>query len=726
MYPNGFTWKAIIENKSLLYCSDVDHDTVIGPAGRRLGTKSYVSMPFSYEGKIIGTINIHSFKRNAFDEEELILLETVAQQIERAIANVRMAEALRQSEELYRILFDQSPVGVYIFDRDLKVTQCNKRMVEILQTSYDNIIGFNIRDLKDKSFLPVTEKTIQGENSYHEGLYQATTSQAQVWLSQHFSPLYDVRGNVLGGIGVAEDITERKRVEAALIENERMLSTLLSNLPGCSYRCRNDENWTLEFISDGVFTLTGYTPDDYVLNRIVSRGELIHPEDRDRVWDEVQAALERFEPFELVYRIITKSKDERWIWEKGRGIYSSTGELSHLEGFITDITEKKQLEEMLHQTQKMEAVGRLAGGIAHDFNNLLTIIISYCDLLLSCSVIDKKQQQNIREIQRAGEHAAALTSQLLAFSRKQVLQPKVLNLNEVVTDIGKMLRRLIGEDIELVTTLETGLGRVKADPGQIEQVIMNLVINARDAMPAGGKLLIQTANVCLDETFTRANLDVNPGQYVMLAVSDTGHGMDKKTLSHIFEPFYTTKQLGKGTGLGLATVYGVINQSGGHISVDSEINRGTTFKIYLPAVEDSPERKQENIPVKKRPQGVPETILIAEDQDEVLTLVGMILNDAGYKILEANHCDVASQICAAYPERIHLLLVDMVMPKMSGPELADRLMALHPEMKIIYMSGYTDDTINQYGVIKQGKAFLQKPFTPTDLLNKVREVLDAP
>lgn len=852
-YPSGFTWKAITENKPLLYCSDVDQDMVIGPAGRKLGTMSYVSMPFSHEGEVIGTINIHSLKRDAFDEEELNLLETVAQQIERAIKKIRMTEALRQSEERYRILFDQSPVGVYIFDKDLKVTQCNKRMVEILQSSYDKIIGFNIRDLKDKSFVPVTEKTIQGQHSYREGLYQATTSRANVWLSQYFSPLYDENGDVIGGVGVAEDITERKiaeealqktkeslseaqrishlgnwdwdigtneliwsdevyrifgftpqefgatfesflnsvhpedrefvrrsvdealyqgaiysidhrivlpdgterivqeqaevvfddygrpvrmigtvlditdrkRTEDALRNNERLLSTVLSSLPGCTYRCRNDEDFSFEFASEGLSALTGYTFDDYT-NKTANYLDIIHPDDLPHILSDVYEALEKHRMYELVYRIKTRTDGEKWVWDKGQGVYSPSGELLYLEGFVTDITERKRLEAELQQAHKMEAVGRLAGGIAHDFNNLLTIILNYSELLLSRSSLDSKQEERIREIRNAGERAAALTGQLLAFSRKQLLQPKVLNLNDVVTGIEKMVRRLIGEDVELATEFEPELRRVKADPGQIEQVIMNLAVNARDAMPKGGKLLIRTANVDLEEAFASRHADVKPGRYVMLAVSDTGHGMDEETLSQIFEPFYTTKELGKGTGLGLATVYGIINQSGGHVTVDSEIGRGTTFEIYLPVNDERPEQKEDKIAVAGNAHGGPETIIIAEDHDEVLTLVSRVLKEAGHNVLEANHCDKAIHICEQYPDPIHLLLIDVVMPKMSGPELAQRLIALHPEMKVLYMSGYIDNTIKQYGILINGASFIQKPFTPTVLLSKVREVLDAP
>jgi len=386
--------------------------------------------------------------------------------------------------------------------------------------------------------------------------------------------------------------------------------------------------------------------------------------------------------------------------------------------------ENRRLEEQIRQSQKVEAIGRLAGGIAHDFNNLLTAIIGYSDLMLNNFGDNNPWSADLLEIKKAGERAAALTRQLLAFSRKQVLQPRVLDLNDVVADMDKMLRRLIGEDIELVTLFGRELGRVKSDPGQIEQIIMNLAVNGRDAMPQGGKLTIETTNVELDETYARKHVAVKPGPYVMLAVSDNGLGMDAETQSHLFEPFFTTKELGKGTGLGLSMVYGIVKQSGGNIWVYSEPGEGTVFKIYLPRVTEGVETWQPPINDQTEKLTGTETVLVVEDETVVRNLVRNILQRNGYTVLEANDGEEALRIAIRHEGTIHLMVTDVVLPKMSGRQLAERIAIIRSGMGVLYMSGYSDNAIVQHGVLDPGIAFLQKPFTPDALARKVREVLD--
>ncbi len=385
--------------------------------------------------------------------------------------------------------------------------------------------------------------------------------------------------------------------------------------------------------------------------------------------------------------------------------------------------ELSQTQERLVQAQKMEAVGRLAGGVAHDFNNILSIIIGRTALLRDQCGADHGLERHMHVIDKTAQRAASLTRQLLAFSRKQVLQPTVLDFNALVGNLGTMLCRLIGEDITLRTALGPSLAPVKADPGQLEQVLMNLVVNARDAMPRGGRVTLETANVVLDATYAATHAEVRPGRYVLLAVSDTGTGMDSVTLAHVFEPFFTTKGPGKGTGLGLAMVYGIVKQSGGHIAVYSEVGHGATFKIYLPAVDQPVETGEDQTPTS--PPTGSETVLLVEDEKELCDLVGEVLEASGYRVLAAHDCADAVRICDEHAGTIDLLLTDVIMPQMSGRELADRLRPRRPAMKVLYVSGYTDSAIVQHGVLEPGIAFLQKPFAPADVAQKVREVLDG-
>jgi two-component system cell cycle sensor histidine kinase/response regulator CckA len=390
---------------------------------------------------------------------------------------------------------------------------------------------------------------------------------------------------------------------------------------------------------------------------------------------------------------------------------------------LLDVTDRARLEEQLRQAQKMEAVGMLAGGVAHDFNNLLTIITGYSQLVLNNLPAADPNRHSIEQIIQAGDRAAALTQQLLAFSRRQVLQPKVLDLNRLVTSLSTMLRRLIGEDIDLRLALGADLGRVHADPGRIEQVLMNLTVNARDAMPKGGTLTLETANVFLDENYSSKHLTVKAGQYILLAVSDTGDGMDAGTQARMFEPFFTTKESSKGTGLGLSTVFGIVKQSGGSVQVYSEPGRGTSIKVYLPRIDQ---------PVAIEPAGAPkvarrgtETLLLVEDDDMVRHLMRETLERAGYKVKDTADPIEAGRISDSHSGKIDLLITDVIMPKVSGTELAAMLIARRPEMKVLYISGYTDNAIVNSGLLHHEVAFLQKPFAPAALIEKVRDVLEG-
>ncbi|MBW6505058.1 PAS domain S-box protein [bacterium] len=412
------------------------------------------------------------------------------------------------------------------------------------------------------------------------------------------------------------------------------------------------------------------------------------------------------------------------------------GTIFGIMSILMDVTERKAAEEardrqaivgeQLRQSQKMDAVRRLAGGVAHDFNNLLTSISGHSDLLLHRLPEYSTLRRDVEEIRKAGDRAAALTRQLLAFSRRQILQPEVLDLNEAVTNMGETLRRLVGEDIELSTALSPSLSRVKADPGQMEQVIECLVVNARDAMPDGGRITVSTADAELSASYAASHLEVRPGPHVLLSVADTGQGMSDEAQSHLFDPFFITKEREKGTGFGLATVYGIVQQSGGHIRVNSATGRGSTFLVYLPRVEPPEDGvRGADRPLLPHPSPGTETILLTEDEEGVRRLVREILSGNGYKVLEAGNGREALLLSEAHRGGIHLLLTDVMMPKMGGRELVERIRLQRPDLRILYMSGYTDDAILRHGVMENGIPFLQKPFTAEGLARKVREVLDV-
>ncbi|HWP42714.1 MAG TPA: response regulator [Blastocatellia bacterium] len=520
-------------------------------------------------------------------------------------------------------------------------------------------------------------------------------------------------------LDLEREVISRRRTEEALRESEaRMRRMAESNMIGISFW---DVNGNITDANDEFLRIVGRTREDLTAGR-VKWSEMTPPEysEADARAIEEMRRTGTFAPYEKEY-----------IRDDGARVPVLIGgaffEGSQTQGvaFILDITNRKNLEEQLVQAQKMEAVGRLAGGIAHDFNNLLTAIIGYSQLVLSRLGESDPARKEVEQIQRAGERAAALTGQLLAFSRKQVMQPKVLDLNREITEMNRMVRRMIGEDIDLVLDLEPALGQVKADPGQIAQVIMNLAVNSRDAMPGGGKLIIETRNVRLEEEYVSRHLDVAPGDYVMLALSDSGVGMDEETLSHIFEPFFTTKEAGKGTGLGLSTVYGIVKQTGGHIWIYSEPGRGTTVKVYLPRVDEMAEVSSARAPFSAMPRGT-ETVLLVEDDRTLLTLACQVLEMSGYTVLNAASGEEAIELSKQHKGPIHLLLTDVVMPRMSGRELVEKLTSARPHTKVLYMSGYTDDSIVHHGVLEADMAYLQKPFTPDSLARKVREVLDAP
>jgi two-component system, cell cycle sensor histidine kinase and response regulator CckA len=451
----------------------------------------------------------------------------------------------------------------------------------------------------------------------------------------------------------------------------------------------------------------------------------IHPEDQALV-QAGQDAVQRGDASNTVFRVLRPDDTMRWVRARLFPVFDKTGRVYRLVGLVEDITQLRLTEEQFRQAQRMEAIGRLAGGVAHDFNNLLTAILGYAGFAISDLPPENPVSGFVQEIQKAGESAVNLTRQLLAFSRRQILQPQVMDLNHVVRHVNPLLRRLIGEDVVLRMKLDEALHRIHADSGQVEQVIMNLAVNARDAMPMGGQLLIETGNVELDEHYVARHPGSRSGAHVMLAVSDTGTGMDEATQRRIFEPFFTTKEAAKGTGLGLATVYGIVKQSQGSIWVYSEVGHGSTFKIYLPiatAASDAPSR-----PAPPRPRVLTgtETILVVEDEPEVRAVTRATLQRSGYQVIEVSNSAEAFDRSRAHQGPIHLVFTDVVLHGLSGRRLAQQLRTERPDVRVIYTSGYTDDAIVQHGVLEPGLEFVQKPFTSEALLSKIREVLDAP
>jgi PAS domain S-box-containing protein len=512
---------------------------------------------------------------------------------------------------------------------------------------------------------------------------------------------------------------------ASLLEQvraaEQRYRRLAENAADIVFRYELHPRQCFAYVNPVVAAITGYSPEEHYADPDLLF-KIVYPEDRPLVEAMRRGSFPNGNTATL--RWVHKNGGVIWIEQRIVLVQDHTARLVAIEGIARDITERKNLEEQLRQSQKMEAVGRLAGGVAHDFNNMLTAILGYSDLVLNQLSPTDSLCTDIEEIKKAGERATSLTTQLLAFSRKQILQPKVLELNERVADTDKMLQRLIGEDIELITSLDPALGRVKADPGQIEQILLNLAVNARDAMPEGGKLTIETANVDLDQAYARGHVAVQPGPYVMLSVSDTGFGISPEVQARMFEPFFTTKEQGKGTGLGLSTVYGIVKQSGGNIWVYSEPGRGTSFKIYLPRVKEELTRVEMAIPVSQKTQGS-ETIMLVEDEATIRSLMCTILQGRGYTVLEAGHGPQALQISESHSGPIHLMVTDVIMPQMSVREFTQKMSQLRPRMKILFASGYSDDAIVHHGVLEEGTNFIQKPFSVADLTTKVREVLDA-
>ncbi len=633
-------------------------------------------------------------------------------------------ENLRASELRYRRLFETAKDGILILDAKTgQISDVNPFLVNLLGYSHDEFMGkplWEIGPFKDIKECQLAFRELQDKEYIR---YESLPLEHKDGRSIDVEFVSNVYG-VSGGTRVIQcnirDITSRRRMAEKLQQSEERFNLVV--------QATKDAIWDLDIRSgriwrnENFWENCGYPPRDQEPD-IAGWVDLLHPEDRDRVWNGFQTALSRrADSYEVEYRVRRADDSYAVVLDRAYIVYDETKQPIRAVGVITDLSDRRELEEQFRQAQKMEVVGRLAGGVAHDFNNLLMVISVYTEIVRQrLGPEEDGLRKNLTEVQKAADRAASLTRQLLAFSRKQVLLPRIIDLNAVVEDSMKMIKRLIGEDIELNVSLSKALWAVKADPGQIVQVLMNLCVNARDAMRNGGELAIGTENVSFDVEAARKLPAFVPGDYSALVVSDTGTGMTKEIQARLFEPFFTTKESGSGTGLGLSTVFGIVKQSGGFIWVDSELGRGSSFTIYFPAV-DMP-LTTTITPEIKDAEGQGEIILLVEDDEALRESISTYLGRHGYKVLEASNGAEAVHIASRNAGSIRVLLTDIILPKLSGVELAREVATMSPQVVTLYMSGYTDRELSDYDPATSTAGFLQKPFALQVLLQKLREMI---
>jgi PAS domain S-box-containing protein len=635
----------------------------------------------------------------------------------------QIRKQLLEREALFHLISENAADMIAVVDME------GRRIYNSL--SYQSVLGYSPEELQASSAFEqihpddreqvrkaAEEARVRGSGKTLEYRFRHKNGN-WLFIESTSSVIRNAKGEPEKLVIVNRDITERKKTEEALRRSETGFRTVVEDAPYGIFRA-NAKARLLQ-VNPALQTMLGYESEEELLHSDLANDIFRQAGEYQRMIDQLIRA-EEFKDMEMEW----KRKDGTPITVRcsGRRGGEGNGSPAYFEVFAEDVTEKRILERQLRMAQKMEAIGRLSGGIAHDFNNLLGVIIGYSALLKRKLTESKALFDHALEIEKAGQRAASLTKQLLAFSRQQVLTPSVLNLNTLATDMEKMLPRLLGEDIEVRLVLDSELGQVKADQSQIEQVIMNLAVNARDAMPVGGKLRILTSNVELDRKYARSHPGSKTGHFVMLSVTDTGTGMDSETLAHIFEPFFTMKERGKGTGLGLATVYGVVKQSNGYIWVDSKLGEGTSFQVYLPRHNEQVLVEEQKNDTEEKLRGS-ESILLVEDADPLRKLAHTFLESAGFHVMTAESGERAMEVVAGYLGTFDLLLTDVIMPGMNGRVLSEQLLPRQPGMKVLYMSGYTDSFIAGHGVLDPGTNLLHKPFTEEVLIRKIREVLDG-
>jgi len=621
---------------------------------------------------------------------------------------------LRKSEERYRMIFEQSPLGIIHFDQKGVIVDCNKKFVEIMGSSRKKLIGFNmLKSLRDKKMLSAVEAALSKGTGYYEGDYLSVTGGKLTPMRAIYNRITPEDGSFLGGLSLYEDITERKRAEEELRDSEERLKTILDSLQA-GIVCINAETHIIVDANPAAIEMIG-APKNQIIGHVCHK--YICPAEKGKC--PITDLGQEVDNSERT--LLTATGAEVPILKTATPILLN-GQ-AHLLDIFIDITEKKKLEAQLQQAQKMEAVGTLAGGIAHDFNNILQAIFGYTQILLMGKEPSNPDYEKLEAIEKSAQRASDLTKRLLIFSRKVESKLRPVDLNNEIEQVSQMLERTIPKMINIELHLSEDINIINADPAQIEQIMMNLGVNARDAMPEGGSMIFETENVILAEEYCKTHLGSKPGQYVKLSISDTGQGMDKETLRHIFEPFYTTKDIGKGTGLGLAMVYGIVKSHSGYIMCYSEPDEGTIFKIYFPIIEKEPKRvesKKEKVPIK----GGNETILLVDDEEAIRELAEDILTRFGYTVLMASDGETALEIYREKKEEINLVILDIIMPGMGGRKCLEELLKMNPKSRIIIASGYSINGPAKKVLEAGAKGFISKPYDMRGMLQTVRKILD--